>query len=61
MHGGNIQEQMCSYNEWGRKCTNRARHGGVCYDHYIEQAARGGAAGAFFCEGGAGAFGLKRL
>ncbi len=36
MHGGNIQEQTCSYNERGQKCTNRARNGGVCYDHYIE-------------------------
>ncbi len=35
MHGGNIQQQTCSYNERGQKCTNRARNGGVCYDHYI--------------------------
>ncbi len=40
MHGGNIQE--CSYKKWlgfglgYRKCTNRARNGGVCYDHYTE-------------------------
>ena len=40
MHGGNIQE--CSYKKWlgfglgYQKCTNRARNGGVCYDHYIE-------------------------
>ncbi len=25
MHGGNIQEQTCSYNKRGQKCTNRAR------------------------------------
>jgi hypothetical protein len=36
MHGVNIQEQTCSYNKWGQKCTNRARNGGVCYDHYFE-------------------------
>jgi hypothetical protein len=40
MHGENIQE--CSYKKWlglglgYQKCTNRARNGGVCYDHYIE-------------------------
>jgi hypothetical protein len=41
MHGGNIQE--CSYKKWlgfglvgYQKCTNRARNGGVCCDHYIE-------------------------
>ena len=40
MHGGNIQE--CSYIQLlglglgYQKCTNRARNGGVCYDHYIE-------------------------
>jgi hypothetical protein len=27
---------MCSYNKRGQKCTNRARNGGVCYDHYLE-------------------------
>jgi hypothetical protein len=42
MHGGNIQECSYSYKKWlglglgYQKCTNRARNGGVCYDHYIE-------------------------
>jgi len=44
MHGGNIQE--CSYKKrlglglglglGYQKCTNRAKNGGVCYDHYFE-------------------------
>jgi hypothetical protein len=40
MHGGNIQE--CSYKKrlglrlGYQKCTNRARNGGVCFDHYFE-------------------------
>jgi hypothetical protein len=35
MHGGSIQ--MCSYMiGYGQKCTNRAKNGGVYYEHCLE-------------------------
>ena len=26
----------CSYIKYGQKCTNRAKHGGNCNEHYLE-------------------------
>jgi hypothetical protein len=33
-HSGDVH--TCSYNKYGQKCTNRAKHGGICYEHYLE-------------------------
>jgi hypothetical protein len=33
-HSGDVH--TCSYNKFGQKCTNRAKHGGMVFEHGLE-------------------------